>query len=190
MSNQSKDRIDLEVPFREKDLAKSMGARFDWNAKVWYVPAGVNPIRFKRWMTHVDENDVSESENSETTSGIGLSDLMGRINMVIHHQFEDSVWVRADIVKLNSSGSHIYMGLEERNNNGEELAATSAMVWSHHASKILTKFKEGTGQELTANMTVLLLCKPQFHAIYGFKLVIEDIDPQYTLGRLEAKKKN
>lgn len=33
-------RVDLKVPFAEKDEAKSLGARWDPQAKVWYVPEG------------------------------------------------------------------------------------------------------------------------------------------------------
>lgn len=40
----------LNVPFSEKDEAKSLGARWNKNIKKWYVPAGVNASLFERWM--------------------------------------------------------------------------------------------------------------------------------------------
>ena len=43
-------RIDLKVPFAEKDSAKQLGARWDSSRKVWYVPDGVDPDVFERWM--------------------------------------------------------------------------------------------------------------------------------------------
>ena len=39
-------RIDLNVPIEQKDSAKAIGARWDRNAKLWYVPAGVDPAPF------------------------------------------------------------------------------------------------------------------------------------------------
>lgn len=42
-------RIDLRVPFAEKDDAKSLGARWDPVKRVWYVPPGVPPKRFEKW---------------------------------------------------------------------------------------------------------------------------------------------
>lgn len=43
-------RIDLKVPFQEKDLAKGLGARWDATRKVWYLEAGVDPAPFRRWI--------------------------------------------------------------------------------------------------------------------------------------------
>ena|ERR1700757_4550630 len=43
-------RIDLTVPFAEKDDAKRLGARWDANQKIWYVPEGINPGPFSRWL--------------------------------------------------------------------------------------------------------------------------------------------
>lgn len=43
-------RVDLDVPFAEKDEAKSLGARWDPIGKTWYVPAGLDPQAFQRWL--------------------------------------------------------------------------------------------------------------------------------------------
>lgn len=43
-------RVDLEVPFAEKDEAKSLGARWDPARKTWYVPAGLDRHPFQRWL--------------------------------------------------------------------------------------------------------------------------------------------
>lgn len=43
-------RIDLRVPFTEKDEAKKRGARWDAVAKLWYVPDGVDTANFSEWL--------------------------------------------------------------------------------------------------------------------------------------------
>lgn len=43
-------RIDLNVPFAEKEEAKRLGARWDSDRKVWYVPAEVSVQAFGRWL--------------------------------------------------------------------------------------------------------------------------------------------
>jgi hypothetical protein len=43
-------RIDLNVPFGEKDQAKMLGAKWDPARRVWYVREGTNLDPFKRWM--------------------------------------------------------------------------------------------------------------------------------------------
>ena len=45
--------INLKVPFDEKDQAKSLGARWNAEAKLWYVPQGVEASPFEKWMTSV-----------------------------------------------------------------------------------------------------------------------------------------
>jgi hypothetical protein len=39
----------LEVPFAEKDHAKSAGARWDSQKRKWYVPHGLDINLFNRW---------------------------------------------------------------------------------------------------------------------------------------------
>ena len=43
-------RVDLRVPFTEKDEAKRLGARWDARRKCWYVPDGANSQDFLRWV--------------------------------------------------------------------------------------------------------------------------------------------
>lgn len=43
-------RIDLRVPFAQKDEARSLGARWDAQRKLWYVPDGVAAAPLARWL--------------------------------------------------------------------------------------------------------------------------------------------
>src|SRR5690348_8144234 len=43
-------RVDLQVPFAEKDDAKRLGARWDGRQSTWYVPDGIDSTPFKRWL--------------------------------------------------------------------------------------------------------------------------------------------
>lgn len=42
-------RMNLKVPFAEKDQAKKLGARWDATLKVWYVAPGSDPAPFAQW---------------------------------------------------------------------------------------------------------------------------------------------
>ena len=39
----------INCPYDEKDLAKALGAKWDNDARKWYVPEGLDKNRFKRW---------------------------------------------------------------------------------------------------------------------------------------------
>lgn len=41
----------LKVPYAQKDQAKALGARWNNERKVWYVPDGQPTAPFERWLT-------------------------------------------------------------------------------------------------------------------------------------------
>lgn len=43
-------RVDLKVPYSEKDRAKKLGARWDSAKRVWYVENKENLAPFLGWM--------------------------------------------------------------------------------------------------------------------------------------------
>lgn len=42
--------IILKVPYAEKDQAKALGARWNKERKIWYVPDGAAATPFERWI--------------------------------------------------------------------------------------------------------------------------------------------
>ena len=54
-----KERAYINVPFKEKNEAKQLGARWDRQQQSWYVPPGVEPILFVKWTaaTKTIDND-------------------------------------------------------------------------------------------------------------------------------------
>ncbi|WP_431273266.1 exodeoxyribonuclease VII large subunit [Variovorax ureilyticus] len=63
------------------------------------------------------------------------------------------------------------------------------MIWANTAAKILPEFERATGATIGAGIKLLVRAKPSFKAQYGFSLEIDAIDPAFTLGDLEARKK-
>lgn len=43
-------RVDLYVPFKDKERVKALGARWDAARKTWYVPDGVDAMLFVGWL--------------------------------------------------------------------------------------------------------------------------------------------
>ena len=44
------ERIYIDVPYKDKDVAKLLGARYDGEKKKWYVPPGVDLELFAKWL--------------------------------------------------------------------------------------------------------------------------------------------
>ncbi|NOU40307.1 MAG: hypothetical protein HOO85_03460 [Methylotenera sp.] len=46
--------IKLKVPFNEKDQAKALGARWNAELKLWYVPEGLDSAPFEKWLLNTE----------------------------------------------------------------------------------------------------------------------------------------
>jgi len=54
-------RVNLAVPFEQKDEAKALGARWDGQERVWFVPDGLPTDPFTRWLPTSPAWDVRSS---------------------------------------------------------------------------------------------------------------------------------
>ena len=179
----------LNVPFIEKDAAKALGARFHGGRKAWYVPAGLELTPFARWLSdHVDSALEDPPSKEDSKNGISLSDYLNRINQALQKALPGRLWVHAEIVDLNRRNGHIYLELIEQDKQGREVAKARGIIWASKAEEIERKFAQATqSQGLSRGLKVLLAIAVNFHTRFGLSLIVEDIDPSYTLGDMEAK---
>ena len=185
-------RIDLKVPYAEKDQAKIHGAQWDTENRTWYAPAGTDLQNLRRWLPNgfLTESATPESTPSPAKAaekGVSLSELLGQVKAVIDEGFPTAVWVRAEISELRGKNGHLYLTLTERNERGDILAQVKGVIWRNRAEAITAKFRDATGGVLKADIKILCLARVRFDPLYGLDLIIEDVDPSYTLGDLAAK---
>ena len=63
-------RIDLKVPFQEKEQAKALGARWDRVKKIWYSPDGLDAMQFAKWHPTFQEwENVVDAKGRLTPKG-------------------------------------------------------------------------------------------------------------------------
>ena len=55
----AKEDFILDVPFFQKDEAKSMGARWNPKIKKWYVPKGKEVSKFEQWAPNLDVSTIT-----------------------------------------------------------------------------------------------------------------------------------
>ena len=82
--------INLKVPFGEKDQAKSLGARWNAELKLWYVPAGVDATSFSKWFsdTPVTTTSLSKSQPVSTFQDQTVSEDIDAINARFRDAYE------------------------------------------------------------------------------------------------------
>lgn len=122
---------------------------------------------------------------------IGLYELQHRIQSSLAEDFAGKVWVRAEVseCKENPAG-HCYLTLVDKSEGeGVMRARCSAIIWASSWRLIGPYFEGQTGQPLAAGMKILVLAQVQYSELYGLSLIITDIDPSFTLGEVEAARR-
>ena len=121
---------------------------------------------------------------------ISLSELNKRVQSGIKSIMPDAYWIRAEIgdIKENYSG-HCYLELIEKGKDSDKIVAKAkAIIWSYSYRMIKPYFRTAAGRDLSEGMNVMVQVTVEFHELYGFSLVIKDIDPAFTVGDIALKK--
>lgn len=176
----------LSVPAEDSELALSCGAQLDAATGQLFVPQGLALAPFSAWLPSSRERLAISILQGR---GVSLSDLLGRVAGAIKTAFEDPIWVRIEISQLQMHSGHLYIAAVDRDQDGKEKAKARAQIWASRVPGIVRKFTGQTGIELAAGIKLLVYAKPVFKPEYGFSLDIVDIDPNYTLGDMEARLK-
>jgi exodeoxyribonuclease VII large subunit len=132
----------------------------------------------------------TKEEEKETQT---LSQFLNKIGRTIEQQFKDGEWVACEIasVKHHFSG-HVYIEIIDAQGEGKSKSQRghSATLFKQSAQRLLPMFEQHTGMALNKGMKVLLQVKAQLKPDHGFSLNIQNIDPNYTIGAIEAKANN
>lgn len=188
----------LTTAFKDKDRVKALGARWDPNQRKWYVPAGTELALFREWLPAglaqtgdllplplSSGGDVAVVE----AKGVKLSQLLAGVAQAVAEAYRSGVWTMVDVVDARAKNGIVYLELAERTPSGEVTAKSAAIIWTSTAARILPEFERATGAKIGPGIKLLLKLKPVFDPRFGLSLQVEAIDPEYTLGDLEARKR-
>ncbi len=119
-----------------------------------------------------------------------LFELNEFIRRVLALNLPDSLWVRCELAEVKFSRGHWYLQLVQKAEENDEIVAQSqAVLWNRQYRSLEKKIGLELNALLREGQEVLILVKTDFHERYGLKLIIEDIDPTYTMGKLELKRR-
>jgi exodeoxyribonuclease VII large subunit len=200
----------LTTQYKEKDKVKALGAQFDSERRAWYVPEGLDLAPFTAWLpakqaaaplvpSAREEDDaggawavapVDQQAGAVATQkrGVTLSQLMLGVTQAVARAYPSAVWTMVEVIKADARSGNVYLELAERV-EGRVVAQARGTIWASEARRIIPEFQRATGVVLGAGIKLLVRAKPAAHAIYGLSVAIDAIDPDYTLGDLEAKKR-
>lgn len=119
---------------------------------------------------------------------IDLLELQSRMKKGVECLFPSRIWVKAEVSSIKArTGGHCYLELSQSDEKGL-LAKASAVIWAGKYRFIAPYFESVTGTALGVGMSVLVEVQVSFSQIYGLSLVINDIDPEYSLGVKELER--
>jgi exodeoxyribonuclease VII large subunit len=119
-----------------------------------------------------------------------LGELAAFVRRVFALNLPEPVWVQAEIGQASLSRGHCWLTLVEKGEEQDQISAQlEAVCWANtlqslratHGTKLLLDL-------LQDGMSVRLRVRADFHPRYGLKLLVEDIDPAYTMGKLEQER--
>lgn len=113
---------------------------------------------------------------------ISLLEFNARIKNVLAKNADlQNCWVKAETSDLRVN-THCYMELIQKNDAGDTVARIGAVAWANVFNTINAKFRAVTGQNLTTGLNVMLKVSVSFNEKFGLKLLISDVNPEFTLG--------
>ena len=119
---------------------------------------------------------------------IDLFEFQTRLKEGIESLFPKRLWLKAEVSAIKArNGGHCYLELSQSNDNGL-IAKAGAVIWSSRFRFIAPYFESVTGSPLQEGMSILVEVQPTYSQLYGFSLVINDIDPEFSLGVRELER--
>ena len=132
-----------------------------------------------------------ESLTPTSEHSLTLLDLQRMVRATLESRFRDPLWISAEIseLKVNRTG-HCYLNLVEKGaTDGAPRAEARAVIWKSADLPMASMFEAATGTTLRAGLRVLVRVVVSYHEVYGFSLQIIDLDPRYTLGEVERRRR-
>lgn len=100
-----------------------------------------------------------------------------------------SIWTTAEVSSAQIRNGHAYIELVQKEEE-RIVAKARAIIWSRQLEQLEDKLGTDVLSVLLNQGTkVLLLVTVNFHPVHGLSLVIADIDPSYTIGELEIRRR-
>lgn len=120
---------------------------------------------------------------------IDLFEFQTRLKTGIESLFPNRLWIKAEVSAVKArSGGHCYLELSQSDDEKGLVAKANAIIWASKYRFIAPYFESVTGSPIQEGMVILVEVQVNFSQLYGFSLIINDIDPEFSLGIKELER--
>ena len=132
--------------------------------------------------------DTALQGTSKSPNTITLQEFNNRIKRLLADPNVMNCWVVAETtdVRINQ---HCYLQLLEKNQKtGATVAKIKAIIWGSQFRFLNARFKQVTGRDIGNDMKIMVCLSVNYSPQYGLTVVINDINPEFTLGDMERQR--
>lgn len=132
--------------------------------------------------------DTALQGTSKSPNTITLQEFNNRIKRLLADPSVMNCWVVAETtdVRINQ---HCYLQLFEKNpKTGATVAKIKAIIWGSQFRFLNARFKQVTGRDIGNDMKIMVCLSVNYSPQYGLTVVINDINPEFTLGDMERQR--
>lgn len=132
--------------------------------------------------------DTALQGTSKSPNTITLQEFNNRIKRLLADPSVMNCWVVAETtdVRINQ---HCYLQLLEKNpKTGATEAKIKAIIWGSQFRFLNARFKQVTGRNIGNDMKIMVCLSVNYSPQYGLTVVINDINPEFTLGDMERQR--
>lgn len=136
----------------------------------------------------VEITDTALQSTSKSPNTITLQEFNNRIKRLLADPSVMNCWVVAETtdVRINQ---HCYLQLLEKNpKTGATVAKIKAIIWGNQFRFLNARFKQVTGRDIGNDMKIMVCLSVNYSPQYGLTVVINDINPEFTLGDMERQR--
>lgn len=132
--------------------------------------------------------DTALQGTSKSPNTITLQEFNNRIKRLLADPSVMNCWVVAETtdVRINQ---HCYLQLLEKNpKTGATVAKIKAIIWGNQFRFLNARFKQVTSRDIGNDMKIMVCLSVNYSPQYGLTVVINDINPEFTLGDMERQR--
>ena len=120
-----------------------------------------------------------------------LFELNEYIRRVLALNFAEALWISCEIAQINKAKGNYYLELIQKSEDGEKIIASSAaIIWQKKYFRLRANLGKELDTILQEGMAIMAKFRIDFHERYGLKLIVEEIDLSYSLGKLALKRRD
>lgn len=118
-----------------------------------------------------------------------LFQLNDYIRQVVVLNFNTPLWVTCEISQLNVSRGHRYLELIQKDPKTENIIARiGAVIWARDYDTLNKRHEATLSKVLAESNQVRVQVKVDFHERFGLKVMIKDVDLNFTLGQFAERR--